>query len=119
MHFRKLINSECLAAEDFVDANFQPIERQFTIKGVCAAKPPAGGKEKACVTFEETPKKAFIANGEVKRIARMLRRANTDDWLGAKVVITSAPKRFAGQDTTGMVIVSAELPKKESTNASK
>lgn len=111
MHFRKLLNSAHLAAEDFVDGDFRPIERTLTIKGVTLSKPPAGGKEKPCLSFVETEKTAFLANGEVKALARFLRRADTEQWIGAKVVITSADKKFAGQPVTGMKVVSAGFPK--------
>lgn len=111
MHFRKLLNSAHLAAEDFVDAEFRPVERKLTIKGVTLAKPPAGGKEKPCIAFQETDKTAFFANGEIKALARFLRRAETDQWIGAVVTITSAEKKFAGQPTTGMKVVAASFPK--------
>jgi hypothetical protein len=113
MHFRKLLNSDCLSAEDFVDQNFNPVERTLTISGVTLEKPPAGGKEKPCLYFAETQKKAFVANGEIKKLARFLRCAETDLWVGAKLVISSADKKFAGKSTTGMIIVSA---KKEAQN---
>ena len=107
MHFRKLMNSDYLAADDFVDANLVPVERTLTIKSVTLQKPPAGGKEKACFEFAETTKKAFLANGEIKKIMNFLRCADTDGWIGAKLVITSAEKRMKGQPTTGMVVVNA------------
>ena len=116
MHFRKLIDAACLAAEDFVDAEFRPVERTLTIKAVTKSKPPAGGKEKACFHFQETEKTAFLANGEVKKIASMLRRGDTDQWIGASLVITSAAKKFAGKDTSGMVVVRATLPKLGASN---
>jgi hypothetical protein len=111
MHFRKLISADHLAAEDFMEDDFRPVERTMTIKDVTLAKPPAGGKEKACVAFEETPKTAFLANGEIKMLARTLRRMKTEDWKGAKVVITAKQKKFAGQPVWGMSIVNATLPK--------
>lgn len=110
MHFRKLVNSEHLAAEDFVDAEFRPIEKELTIKDVILKAPPAGGKEKACFVFVETPKTAFLANGEVKAIARMLRRADSAHWVGARLAITSAEKKFAGKATAGMKVVRAYFP---------
>jgi hypothetical protein len=106
-----MLSSAHLAADDFVDAEFRPIERELTIRGVSLAKPPAGGKEKPCLAFAETEKTALLANGEIKALARMLRRAETDQWVGAKVVITSAEKKFAGQPTTGMKVVRAYFPK--------
>ena len=112
MHFRKMLSSAHLAADDFVDAEFRPVERELTIKGVTLCKPPTGGKEKPCLAFVETEKTALMANGEIKSLARMLRRAETEQWVGAKVTITSAEKKFAGQPTTGMKVVRAYLPKK-------
>lgn len=112
MHFRKMLSSAHLAADDFVDAEFRPIERELTIKGVSMCKPPMGGKEKPCIHFVETEKTALLANGEIKAIARMLRRAETDQWVGAKIVITSKEKKFAGQPTTGMAVVRCYFPAK-------
>ena len=111
MHFRKMLSSAHLAADDFVDGEFRPVERELTIKGVSMCKPPAGGKEKPCIAFAETDKTALLATGEIKALARFLRRADTDQWIGAKVVITSAEKKFAGQPTTGMKVVRAWFQK--------
>ena len=44
MHFRKLISADHLAAEDFMEDDFRPVERTMTIKDVTLAKPPAGGR---------------------------------------------------------------------------
>lgn len=115
MHFRKLLSSAHLAAEDFVGPDFTPVERELTIKSVTLQKPPTGGKEKPCLAFAETEKTALMANGEIKAIARQLRRAETDQWVGAKVVITSAEKKFAGQPVSGMKVVRAYFPKTEAT----
>lgn len=117
MNFRKLLNSDYLAAEDFVDADFNPVVRKLTISSVDLRKPPAGGKEKACFLFNETPKGAFLSNGEVKKVARLLRKADTNAWKGATIEITSGPKRFAGKDTTGMIVVSATLATNGVSNA--
>lgn len=105
MNFMKLVNPDNLGAEMFVDAQFNPIMHVFTIKHVAKEKPPTGGKEKACFYFEETDKKAFLATGEVKIIARTLRKAETDEWKGVKLGISCAQKRFAGQPVMGMVVV--------------
>lgn len=109
-NFRKLLSSEFLAAEDFVDGDFNPREIKLVISDVTLEKPPAGGKPKACFAFEKTDKRAFLSNGEVKKIARLLRKANTEDWRGATLTITSGPKKFAGRDTTGMIVTEATLP---------
>lgn len=111
MHFRKMLDSNCLAAEDFVDKEFNPTTRTLTIKNVTMEKPPAGGKEKACFYFAETDKKAYFANGEVKKVARLLRRAETTEWIGAKLAITSGEKKFAGKPTTGMIVERAWFEK--------
>lgn len=115
MHFRKMLNTDNLSAEDFVDGNFTPILRTLTIKSVVLATPPAAGKDskKPLFSFVETDKTAFIANGEIKKIARQLRKTDTDQWVGAKVEITSGPKKFKGQDTTGMIVVRAFFPQSE------
>lgn len=111
MLYRKMLNSLHLAADDFVDAEFRPVERELTISSVTLQKPPMGGQPKPCIGFVGTEKTALMANGEIKALARMLRRAETDQWIGAKVVITSAEKKFAGQPTTGMKVVRAYFPK--------
>jgi hypothetical protein len=104
MNFMKAINPDCLGAETFVDKDFTPIEYSFEVVNVTLEKPPAGGKEKACFYFRETPKKAFLSNGEVKLLARTLRKADTDDWKGVKLTISCAQKKFAGKPVMGMVI---------------
>ena len=104
MNFMKAINPDCLGADTFVDKDFTPVEYTFEITGVTSEKPPAGGKEKICFRFKETPKKAFLANGEVKLIARVLRKADTDDWVGTKLSISCAEKKFAGKPIMGMIV---------------
>lgn len=110
VNFRKALNPNCLGADDFVDAHFNPIDRALTIKRAFQAKPPAGGKEKLCLEFHEDTRCAFFANTQIKKLATMIRRADTDDWIGVQLVVSSAPTKFAGQPTTGMVIKSAKLP---------
>jgi len=104
MNFMKAINPDCLGAENFVDKEFKAVEFNFTIVNVTTEKPPAGGKEKACFYFKETPKKAFLANGEVKLLARKRRKADTDDWKGVVLTISCAEKKFAGKPVMGMII---------------
>jgi hypothetical protein len=104
MNFMKAINPDCLGAENFVDKDFKPIELDLTITNVTLEKPPAGGKEKACFYFDKTPKKAFLSNGEVKLLARKLRKADTDDWKGVVLTISCAEKKFAGKPVMGMII---------------
>lgn len=110
MNFRKALNPNCLGADDFVDTHFNPIDRELTIRRAFQAKPPAGGKEKLCLEFHEDPRSAFFANTQIKKLATMIRRADTDDWVGVKIVVSMAPTSFAGKPTTGMVIKSAKLP---------
>lgn len=110
MNFRKALDPKCLGADDFIDAHFNPIDRALTIKRAFQAKPPAGGKEKLCIEFHEDNRTAFFANSQIKKLATMIRRADTDDWVGVQIVVSSAPTKFAGQPTTGMVIRSAKLP---------
>jgi hypothetical protein len=113
MHFRKLLDPTCFSAEDFIDDHFNPIKRTLTIKAVSQAKPPAGGKIKGCFEFTEDPRKAFLGNKEIKKIARMLREAETDRWVGAKLYITSGPKKNpegGSEMTTGMVVLKAAYP---------
>lgn len=106
MNFMKVINPDNLGAEAFVDKDFSPITRVLTIKNVTSEKPPTGGKEKACFYFEETDKKAFIANSQVKLLARKTRKADTEDWKGIKLGISCAEKKFAGKPVMGMIITS-------------
>jgi hypothetical protein len=111
MMYRKLLSSKHLAADDFVDAEFRPVERVLTLSGVRMGKPPMGKVEKAEFAFSETEKTAFFSNGDIKAIARLLRRADTTQWVGAKIAITSEPRKMAGQATTGMKIVRAWFEK--------
>lgn len=111
MMYRKLLSSKHLAADDFVDAEFRPIERILTISAVRLGKPPMGKVEKGEFCFNETEKTAFFSNGDIRAIARFLRRADTAQWLGAKIAITSEPRKMAGQATTGMKIVRAWFEK--------
>lgn len=107
--FRKMLCKDHLGADDFVGPDMEPIEITMTLTGVNMAKPPAGGKEKALFSFKETPKTAFLKDTAVTKIGRDLRRRNTEDWIGAKVTITSAPTKMAGKPTTGMIVVKAWL----------
>lgn len=112
MHFRKAMSPDHFAADDFVDREFNPIQKTLTIRECFMLKPPNGKKERICIRFEEDPRTAFFANGQIKGLAKMLRRADTDQWIGARVTITSHEcKSPAGGMTTGMKIVSAVLPK--------
>jgi hypothetical protein len=114
MHFRKFLDPTCFSAEDFIDDHFNPIKKTLTIKGVSLGKPPAGGKSKACFTVEEDPRKMFLGNKEIKKIARSLREAETDKWTGAKIQITSGPKKAPDgnpEGTTGMVVLQAAYHK--------
>ena len=111
MHFRKALNSDHLAADDFVDAKtMEPVVRTLTVSGAVMRKPPAGGKEKLCLSFKETEKTAFLAATQIKFIAHALRRGDTDDWIGARLSITSRETTMKGQKTTGMQVVKAEKP---------
>lgn len=112
MHFRKALNSDHLAADDFVDAKtMEPVVRTLTIAGARMQKPPAGGKEKLCIAFKETEKTAFFAASQIKLIAHSLRRGDTDDWVGARLSITSRETTMKGQKTTGMQVVKAAFEK--------
>ena len=112
MHFRKAMSPDHFAADDFVDREFNPIQKTLTIKSATMLKPPNGKKERICIGFEEDPRTAFFANGQIKFLAKTLRRADTDHWIGARVTITSHEcKSPAGGMTTGMKIVAAVLPK--------
>lgn len=107
MHFMKVLNPDNIGADFFVDANMNPKTMELTISNITSEKPPTGGKEKACFYFTEIKdKKCFLANGEVKKIARNTRKADTKDWIGLKVGITCKEKKFAGKPVMGMVIVS-------------
>lgn len=103
--FRKMLCANHLGADDFVGRNMEPVEHTLTIKDVRSGKPPAGKKERPEFVFIETQKTAFLPNSQVKEIARQLRRGNTEDWIGAKVTITSRETTMAGQPTTGMKVV--------------
>lgn len=112
MHFRKAMSPDHLAADDFVDREFNPIQKTLTIRSAVMSKPPNGKRERICIGFEEDPRTAFFANGQIKFLAKTLRRADTDQWIGARIVVTSHEvKSPAGGMTTGMKIVSATLPK--------
>lgn len=117
MHFMKVLNPDNIGADFFVDKDMNPIEITLTIKDVTSEKPPTGGKLKACFFFDEIKetvteknqekvihKKCFLANGEVKKIARTTRRADTKDWIGLKLTITCKEKRFGRDNVMGMVI---------------
>lgn len=109
--FRKMLCKDHLGADDFVGPDMEPIEITMTIKSVTMGKPPAGGKEKPLFGFDETPKTAFLKDTAVTKIGRDLRRRNTEDWIGAKVTITSAPTKMSGKPTTGMVVTRAWFAK--------
>ncbi len=114
MHFRKLLDPTCFSAEDFIDDHFNPIKKTLTIKRVSRVKPPADGKPKGCFEVEEDPRKMFLGNREIKKIARSLREAETDKWTGAKIQVTSGPKKAPDgnpEGTTGMVVLQAAYPK--------
>jgi hypothetical protein len=101
----KVLNPDNIGAEFFVDAEMNPKELELTIESVTSEKPPAGKKEKACFYFKEIPsKKCFLANTQVKLIARKLRKADTKDWIGSKVVITCAEKTYSGKPVMGMIV---------------
>jgi len=104
MHFRKMLNSKHLAADDFVDKDYSPIERTLIIAGVSMEQVPTGKQTRACFRFNDVQKTAFLANGEIRKIAACLQKTDTDDWIGAALTITSVPRKYAGQDTTGMSI---------------
>lgn len=116
MHFRKALNPDHLGADDFVDHEMNPIKRNLTIKRVFMAKPPAGKKEKICIEFQEDHRTAFLANKQVKQVARLLRRAETEMWIGAVVQITSGPVKAPGtkdEMTTGMIVLNAAFRKSQ------
>lgn len=106
MHFMKLLNPDNIGAEFFVDADMNPKPMELTISKVTCEAPPTGGKAKACFYFEEIKdKKAFLANGEVKKIPRFLRKGDTESWKGVKLTMSCAQKKFAGKPVMGMVIL--------------
>ena len=76
-------------ADDFVDREFNPIQKTLTIRSAVMSKPPNGKRERICIGFEEDPRTAFFANGQIKFLAKTLRRADTDQWIGARIVVTS------------------------------
>lgn len=117
MHFMKVLNPDNIGADFFVDKDMNPIEITLTIRDVTSEKPPTGGKLKACFYFEEIKetvptnggdqvvyKKCFLANGEVKKIARHTRKADTKDWIGIKTTITCKEKKFGRDKVMGMII---------------
>ena len=111
-HFMKLCDPDSLGALHFTDDDMKPIERALTIKAITHRKPPGGGKERPYFTFEETPLGAFFAVGQIKRLATALKCANTDKWIGTKIVITcDEVKSPKGGTTMGMIIVRAAKPK--------
>lgn len=112
MHYRKAQDPLYMGADDFVDAEMNPIERKLTIARVGMQKPPAGKKEKICIWFREEERGAFFPASQITKIARLLRRAETDLWIGAVLLITSAEvKSVSGGMTSGMRIVNAAFPR--------
>lgn len=109
--FRKILCADHLGADDFVGRNMEPVEHTLTIKDVRIGKPPAGKKDRPQFFFHETPKTAFLPNTQVKEVAHQLRRGNTEDWIGAKLTITSRETTMAGRPTTGMKVVRAWFAK--------
>lgn len=111
-HFMQLIDNTCLGALNFTDADMNPIERTLTIKGVKKQKPPAGGKEKPCIEWTETPKVSFLPTGQLKALANKLMVADTDRWIGARVTLTCGEvKSVKGGMTMGVIVVKAEKPR--------
>lgn len=118
MHFRKALNPDHLGADDFVDHEMNPIKRNLTIERVFIAKPPAGKRGKICIKFQEDHRTAFLANKQIKQVARLLRRAETDAWVGAVVQVTSGPVKAPGtkdEMTTGMIVLNAAFRKSQQT----
>ena len=117
--YRKMLCANHFGADDFVGRNMEPIEITMTIKEVRLGETPAGKKKKPEVFFTESEKSAFFANTQFKKIAHDLRRGNTDDWKGAKIVVTSRETTMKGQPTTGMAVVRAwfDAPKQPAAPA--
>lgn len=112
-HFMKLCDPDSLGALHFTDDDMKPIERALTIKSITHRKPPGGGKERPYFQFDETPLGAFFAVGQIKRLAQALKCANTDRWVGVKIVVTCDEVRDpkTGGKCMGMIIVRAARPK--------
>jgi hypothetical protein len=112
-HFMECLDTKCLGALHFTDARMQPKPREMTIKSVVKDRPPAAGKTtkpKWITYFEETDKGAFFSNTQYKKLANMLMCADPDGWVGAKITVTCAETRYAGQPVMGMIITKAVRP---------
>lgn len=111
-HFTTLIEQTCLGAINFTNDDMTPRELPLTIKDVTSDKPPGGGKQRICLYFRETEKKAFFATGQIKKLANLLMCANTENWIGARIMVTCGKvKSPKGGETMGMIITKAARPK--------
>lgn len=111
MHLMQALAPDCFGALDFVDADGNPTERKLTIRRAGKDKPPAGGKEKLCIWFAEDPRKCFLASGQAKKVAALLRKYEVDHWVGAVLLMSCGPVKLKGQDTMGMIVKNAAFPK--------
>lgn len=111
-HFTTLIDQTCLGAINFTNDDMSPREVPLTIKSVTSEKPPAGSKERLCIRVAETDKKLFFATGQIKKLANFLMCANTDNWVGARMMVTCGKvKSPKGGETMGMIITKAARSK--------
>ena len=60
--------------------------------------------------FEGDERKCFLAKGEIKKLANLLRKYETDLWFGAVVLMSAGEKKLKGQPVMGMVVKKAAFP---------
>ena len=83
MHFRKALNSDHLAADDFVDAKtMEPVVRTLTVSGACMRKPRLAARRKLCLSFKETEKTAFLAATQISSLPTLCGAATLTIGLG-------------------------------------
>ena len=110
MHVALALAADCWGALDFIGGDGTIIERKLKISRSFMSAPPAGGAQKLCVIFEGDERKCFLAKGEIKKLANLLRRYETDLWVGAVVLMSAGEKKFKGQPVMGMVVKKAAFP---------
>ena len=83
MHVALALAADCWGALDFIGGDGTVVERKLKISRSFMSAPPAGGAQKLCIVFEGDERKCFLAKGEIKKLANLLRKYETDLWVGA------------------------------------
>ena len=117
MHWRKLVNNNYFGSWDIPDKGYLIV----TIKSVAKEMVTnVGGNKEECVVAQLEDYKPLILNRtNLKRIEKVMKSADVDNWIGKQVVLVAEKVRAFGETVDAVRVKPIQVTKEELSPSSK